>query len=101
MGFCIEYVYEVSFFPCIGWPKEVKYNPDHEMVAVVGGHFDSFLTGEMKLDNFTGYAKIIWSQSSGMTGVQSDRDEKKGVIEENRTKVLVAFYEWQAKNTKK
>jgi hypothetical protein len=95
MGFTIEHVYEVSFESCIGWPKPVEYDPElHEdlyVEPVINGEFYSPLTGEMKLDNFTGYVRITYSQHRGMSGCAEDRKEKSGVIEENRKKVLAAF----------
>ena len=93
MGFTIDFVNEVSFIPCIGWPEPVDYNnvpDDVEMVAVFCGHFYSSLTGEMKLDNFTGYVRMTYYQQR-CAGYDVEREEKRDVIEQNRKKVSEAF----------
>lgn len=98
MGFAIEMIKKVSFEPCIGWPKEVDYNDlpvGTDKFVVVNGHFESSLTGELKLDNFTGYVTIESWQMGGMTGCESDREERRIEIDRNAQMVLSAF--WSSK----
>ena len=91
MSFTIDWIDEVIFEPCVGWPKEVDYSTLPEgtdKFVVVNGCFESSLTGEMKLDNFTGYVTITSDQIRA-TGDSEDRAERQA--EKNREKVALAF----------
>jgi hypothetical protein len=93
MGFTIERIYSATFEPCVGWPKEVDYSELPELtekLPVVNGHFESSLTGEMKLDNFTGYVTLEYRQER-CTGDMEDREEKRRIIQENNEKVLSRY----------
>ena len=97
MGFTIEWVSEITFEPCVGWP-EVGGNTlpnDFEKTPVVNGHFQSSLTGDMKLDNFTGYITMEYGQIGGMCGNDECRSEKTSVVEMNRQKVLAAYEKYK------
>jgi len=99
MGFTIERVYSVSFEPCVGWPTNAEYSglPDDLMmrIPVVNGHFESSLTGEMKLDNFTGYAIVEYCQER-CTGCPEDRKAERKATLINYQKVWVAFAKYNA-----
>lgn len=98
MGFTIEMIKKVSFEPCVGWPKEVGYTDlpvNTDKFVVVNGHLESSLTGELKLDNFTGYVTIESWQQGGMTGCESDRVEKRTEIVTNSQMVLSAFEDYK------
>jgi len=104
MGMTIEWVDEVTFEACIGWPKEVDwYNADEnfDRLPVVNGHFVSSLTGEMKLDNFTGYVTITYGQIGGMCGDSEDRAERASTIEKNHEKVALAYQAYKKVKTVK
>lgn len=94
MSFTIDWIDEVSFQPCIGWPSSQAISAnlpeDTSVFAIVNGHFESSLTGEMKLDNFTGYVTIKSGQIRA-TGDSEDRAERQAETEKNRGKVLQAF----------
>ena len=91
MSFTIDWIDEVIFEPCVGWPKEVDYSTLPEgtdKFVVVNGCFESSLTGEMNLDYFTGYVTITSGQIRA-TGDSEDRAERQA--EKNREKVALAF----------
>ena len=95
MSFTIDWIDEVIFEPCVGWPKEVDYSTLPEgtdKFVVVNGCFESSLTGEMKLDNFTGYVTITSGQIRA-TGDSEDRAERQA--EKNREKVALAFKKYK------
>jgi len=97
MSFTIDWIDEVTFETCIGWPKEVGYSilsEGTDKFAIVNGHFESSLTGEMKLDNFTGYVTITSGQIRA-TGDSEDRAERQAETEKNREKVALAFKKYQ------
>ena len=93
MGFTIERIYSATFEPCVGWPKEVDYSELPELtdkIPVVNGHFESSLTGEMKLDNFTGYVTLEYTQER-CTGCPDDRKAARVADQQNREKVLTVY----------
>ena len=98
MSFTIDWVDEVSFQPCFGWPSSqaifANLPADTSVFAIVNGHFQSSLTGEMKLDNFTGYVTITSGQIRA-TGDSEDHAERQAETEKNREKVLLAFQEYK------
>ena len=97
MSFTIDWIDEVIFEPCVGWPKEVDYSTLPEgtdKFVVVNGCFESSLTGEMKLDNFTGYVTITSDQIRA-TGDSEDRAERQAETEKNREKVALAFKKYK------
>ena len=97
MSFTIDWIDEVIFEPCVGWPKEVDYSTLPEgtdKFVVVNGCFESSLTGEMKLDNFTGYVTVTSGQIRA-TGDSEDRAERQAETEKNREKVALAFKKYK------
>ena len=97
MSFTIDWVDEVIFEPCVGWPKEVDYSTLPEgtdKFVVVNGCFESSLTGEMNLDYFTGYVTIKSGQIRA-TGDSEDRAERQAETEKNREKVALAFKKYK------
>lgn len=104
MSFTIDWIDEVIFEPCVGWPKEVDYSTLPEgtdKFVVVNGCFESSLTGEMKLDNFTGYVTITYGQIGGMCGDSEDRAERASTIEKNHEKVALAYQAYKKVKTVK